>query len=120
MSYASYADTRCTFVTADARRCSMLRVSGSNSLCQVHSDQERRIEEDNLAAGQLLSHIDNLSTPGEINEALRRLFQLLARQRIPPRNAAILAYICQLLLSSVSAMERQKLRAETIPEVRKI
>jgi hypothetical protein len=107
-----YVDDRCTYTNAVGNRCRMFRVNGQTSLCQMHFDQQRRVEEDDLAAGQILSPVEDLKTPEQINDALRRLFQLLARQRIPPRNAAILAYICQLLLSSLSAMERQNLREE--------
>jgi hypothetical protein len=95
-------------------------MNSKTSLCQMHFDQQRRFEEDDLAAGQLLGPVEDLQTPAQINDALRRLFQLLARQRIPPRNAAILAYICQLLLTSLSVMERQNLRAETAPAVKQI
>lgn len=115
-----YIDARCTYTNAAGNRCRMFRMNDKTSLCQLHFDQQRRIEEDDIAAGQILSHIEDLKTPEQINDALRGIFQLLARRRIPPRNAAILAYICQLLLSSVSAMERQNLRAETAPEVKRI
>ncbi len=115
-----YVDPRCSHTTANGSRCRMLCMNDKTSLCQVHFDQQRRFEEDDLAAGQILSPIEDLKTPAQINDALRRLFQLLARQRIPPRNAAILAYICQLLLTSLSVMERQNLRAETAPAVKQI
>ncbi len=115
-----YDDPRCSHTTAHGNRCRMFRANDKTSLCQMHFDQQRRFEEDDLAAGQILSPIEDLKTPAQINDALRRLFQLLARQRIPPRNAAILAYICQLLLTSLSAMERQNLRAETAPAVKQI
>jgi len=115
-----YVDPRCTHTTANGSRCRMLCMNDKSSLCQMHFDQQRRFEEDDLAAGQLLGPVEDLQTPAQINDALRRLFQVLARQRIPPRNAAILAYICQLLLTSLSVMERQNLRAETAPAVKQI
>ncbi len=112
-----YIDPRCTDTTAHGNRCRMLRANDKTSLCQMHFDQQRRMEEDDLAGGQILSPIEDLKTPAQINDALRRLFQIVARQRIPPRHAAILAYICQLCLSSLAMMERQSLRAETAPAV---
>src|SRR5260370_18510037 len=43
----------------------------------------------------------------DINLVLGKLFTALAQNRIPPRNAAILAYIGQLMLHSLPGVKRE-------------
>jgi hypothetical protein len=46
--------------------------------------------------------LTELNTTTAVNHALGKLFSLVAENRIPARNAAVLAYIGQLLLNSIA------------------
>jgi hypothetical protein len=87
----------------------MPRTDGHPSLCLQHQRQQlRRESHPETIAAELLGPIEDFKTATAVNQALGRLFALAADNRIPPRNAAILAYICQLLLNTtVPAVERE-------------
>ena len=111
-------DSRCRYKTADGRRCTMLKMDDHPSLCYTHWRQQLVQTESydhEGAAAELLGSIEDFNTATAVNQALGRLFALLARNRIPPRNAAILAYIGQLLLNSLPAVDRETMRAEGLP-----
>ena len=111
-------DSRCRYKTADGRRCTMLKMDDHPSLCYTHWRQQLVQTESydyESAATELLGSIQDFNTATAVNQALGRLFALLARNRIPPRNAAILAYIGQLLLNSLPAVDREIMRAEGLP-----
>ena len=90
----------------------MARMNDHASLCLQHARQQQQLlqpeslDPETLAAG-LLGSIHDFKTATAVNHTLARLFVLLARNRIPPRKAAVLAYVCQLLLSSLDAVKRE-------------
>ena len=120
MSYASYLDTRCIHVTANGRRCSSSRISELNTLCVYHQQQllERQRADGN--AVQLLVPIEKFDSGDDIKFALGKVFQALARNAIPARNAAILAYICQLFLNTLPAREQHDVNAALVPDLKRI
>lgn len=93
--------TRCLFSTSDSRRCAMPRSPDHSSLCVFHARQEDQL----LSAGQIAAELASLSgefkTATDLNHALGKLFRLVAAQRIPTRNAAVLGYLGQLLLQTL-------------------
>ncbi len=100
------ADDRCRYVSADGRRCGMLRSKGHPSLCPQHRRQQLAAQSDAAAAAaELLGAIENFQTAAAVNHALGRLLVLVAGNRISSRRAAVLGYICQLLLASLPALE---------------
>ena len=106
MSGKLQTDDRCRYVSADGRRCSTLRSKGHPSLCPQHRRQQLAAQADPAAvAAELLGAIENFQTAAAVNHALGRLLVLVAGNRIPSRRAATLAYICQLLLTSLPALE---------------
>jgi hypothetical protein len=80
------------------------------TLCTYHADRLRAtvpaVDPEALAA-ELLGDIDDFSTAGSVNLFLGNLVKQLARKRIARRDAVALAYISQLLLNSLPALERQ-------------
>ncbi len=118
MSAELQIDNRCHFTSASGRRCRMLRTNGHASLCSQHLRRELQPAPQpapELVAAELLGPIQDFTTATAINQVLGRLLALLAAQRIPPRNAAILAYICQLLLTTLPAMESEITCAKGYP-----
>ncbi len=55
----------------------------------------------------LLGPVQDFRSAASINHVLAKLLVLLATDRIPPRNAAVLAYICQLLLQSLKEVKHE-------------
>ncbi len=115
MSAELKIDDRCHFTYADGRRCRMLRMDGHASLCREHLRQHLQPEPEPSIAAELLGSINDFSTATAINKALGRLFAMVAGGRIPPRNAALLTYISQLLLTTLPAMENEITAAQGYP-----
>ncbi len=125
---------RCAYTTADGRRCRTLRSADHASLCSRHArkalapsplpltcpERSRRVTDSGHSvptsniqpptsdiSSALLGPIEDFRTAASINHALGKLFILLAGNRIAPRQAAVLAYICQLLLQSLSEVKNE-------------
>ncbi len=99
---------RCQFETSDGRRCRMLRHNGHPTLCLFHArDEMQLLESQRLGAEISASVTGEFMTSTDINFVLGKLFTALAQNRIPPRNAAVLAYIGQLMLHSLPGVKRE-------------
>ncbi len=101
------ADERCCHTTADGRRCRMPAMPGHDSLCLPHWQRQHQEHEAEAVATELLGPFKEFETATAVNHALGKLFCLLARGRVPARNAAVLAYIGQLLLNSLASVQRE-------------
>jgi len=113
MSGKPQPDNRCRYVSADGRRCAMLRSKGHPSLCPQHRQQQLAAQADAAAvATELLGAIENFQTASAVNQALGRLLVLVAGNRISSRRGALLAYICQLLLTSLPRVEHEAVRTK--------
>lgn len=97
---------QCTHLSPSGRRCSMAAAPGHESLCVTHWLARQREAE--AAAAELINPYEEFRTAAAVNHALGKLFTQAARGRIPPRKAAVLAYIGQLLLHSVAAVQREE------------
>ena len=111
------SDDRCQHATADGRRCRMLRMNQHSSLCLQHWQRQQELlsveaGDANALGAELLGPFQEFNTAAAINHALGKLFALLARNRIPTRKAAILAYIGQGLLNSLALMSKEILPGE--------
>ena len=104
---AKERDHQCQQLTTDGRRCLLPRMKGHPSLCYVHAQRQQQLLDPKRVAAELLGPFQDLKTANAVNHALGSLFLLLAQNRIPPRNAAILAYIGQLLLQSLSPVRSE-------------
>lgn len=99
---------RCQFETSDGRRCRMFRHKSHPALCLFHAHDELQLLESQRLGAELSASISgDFMTATDINFVLGKLFTALAQNRIPPRNAAILAYIGQLMLHSLSNVKRE-------------
>jgi hypothetical protein len=99
---------RCQFETADGRRCRMFRHNGHPSLCLFHARDEMQLLESHRLGAELSATLTGqFMTATDINFVLGKLFTATAQNRIPPRNAAILAYIGQLMLHSVPGVKNE-------------
>ncbi len=109
-------DHQCQHISPKGQRCHMLidehhrPANGARpTLCAYHADRLRAavpaVDPEALAA-ELLTDIDSFTTADEVNLFLGNLAKQLARKRIARRDAIALAYISQLLLNSLPALER--------------
>ena len=92
-------DPRCSFTFRDGRRCRMIRSPDHPALCPDHA----RRKQDDSAAPPSRPHLatcDALDSPTSVRRALRRLARAVARDRLTPRQAQIMAHILRLLLTS--------------------
>src|SRR5216683_63526 len=99
---------RCQFETSDGRRCRMLRHPAHSALCPFHArDEMQLLESQRLGAELSASLTGQFMTATDINFVLGKLFTATAQNRIPPRNAAVLAYIGQLMLHSLPNLKKE-------------
>jgi len=98
----------CQFSFADGRTCRMLRMSSHPSLCIFHARAERQVvESDRIGAELATTLTGGFMTATDINFALGRLYQAIAQNRIPPRNASTLAFVGKLLLLSLDKLKNE-------------
>lgn len=97
----------CKFQFADARRCRMLR-RDHPSLCPFHARAEQQLRESHQLGSEISRTLSgDFLTATDINFVLGKLFTAVAQNRIPRRNAAVLAYLGQLLLHSLSGVKQE-------------
>jgi hypothetical protein len=100
-------EARCRCTTADGRRCRMPVAPGHHSLCLPHRQRQEKESGAEALAAELLGPFEEFNTATAVNHALGKLFSLAAQGRVAPRNAAVLAYIGQLLLNSLGAVRHE-------------
>ena len=99
---------RCQFQFSDDRCCRMLRSPLHPSFCAFHARQElQRIESQRLGEEVSTSLHGNFLTATDINHVLGKLFTAVAQDRIPLRKATALAFLGQVLLSSLPHVKKE-------------
>ena len=98
--YAIQETRLCQFPYADGRRCRMLRHPSHASLCLYHARDERQFLAMDTIGEELSTLSGSFITVSDIHQVVGKLFQLVAQNRIPPRNAQILYRLARLLLHS--------------------
>jgi len=101
---------RCRYSTVDGRRCRLRVMDAQSGLCFRHvrlNQSHASAPDPELLAAELLGSIEDFQTAEAVNLFLGNLLKQLAAQRIERRDAIALAYISQLLLNTLPALERQ-------------
>jgi hypothetical protein len=120
-------DHQCQHISPKGNRCHMLidehhhPANGAQrpTLCAYHADRLKAavpVVDPEALAAELLTDIDSFTTADEVNFFLGNLVRQLARKRIARRDAIALAYISQLILTSQTAMTRQRAALEEAAE----
>jgi hypothetical protein len=117
MSPKQHSIHQCQYQDARGHRCHMLidqnhpANAAAATLCGYHANRLKAtvpaVDPEMLAA-ELLTDIDSFTTADEVNLFLGNLVRQLARKRIARRDAIALAYLSQLILTSQTAMARQR------------
>ena len=98
---------RCRHRTSSGRQCRS-RVSGAASrFCPRHSAIQKQRHSADLTAALAAGDENTFQSAEGINRSLAELFTLLAKDRVSPRRAAVLAYIGSLLLRTLPAIEKE-------------
>jgi hypothetical protein len=100
--------TPCRHIDRLNRRCRLFSTIPNLELCPHHArllEKQHQRHNDNTAA-ELLGDLTDFSTPDAINALLGNLVRQLARKRIARLDAIAIAYVAQLLLGSISSMDR--------------
>jgi len=126
-SVSTTVDSHCQHISPKGNRCHMLidqnhrpaNGAARPILCAYHAERLRvgvpPVDPEVLAA-ELLDDINSFTTADEVNLFLGNLVRQLARKRIARRDAIALAYISQLILTSQTAMARERAAEEEAAE----
>jgi hypothetical protein len=100
--------TRCRHINRRGHHCRLHSTIPNLDLCPHHArqlqKQHQRRNDD--SAAELLGDLTNFDTPDAVNALLGNLVRQLARKRIARLDAIAIAYVSQLLLGSIAAMDR--------------
>jgi hypothetical protein len=105
-------DNLCMFAFTDSRNCAMPRWNQHKKYCLFHAHQEQQLIASGELGDELAAFTGEFRTNTDLNRALGNLFQAVARNRIPPRSAAVLAYIGQLLQHNISNLQNEIVRVD--------
>jgi len=99
--------SRCQHHTASKRRCRLRVVDSHSGLCFRHAQLHLQHLEVPDLSPDLVGQLSQFTSAADINHVLSKLLVLLAQNRISPRRAAVLAYISNLLLRTLPAIEKE-------------
>jgi hypothetical protein len=98
---------RCQHRTRTGRRCRQSVSDAAAGLCSRHAKSRQKYRQEADLSATLLGQLTELSSACDINKVLSNLFLALTQDRIAARRAAVLAYIGNLLLRTLPAMDRE-------------
>jgi len=102
--------SRCEHVSSSGRQCRSFASDFDSHLCRRHALSLLRAQ--NAAdITAFTGRLGGFESTEEIHAFLAKLLALVAENRVAPRRAAVLAYICQLLLRTLAARQAEQ-RAE--------
>jgi len=101
-------EDRCTFTYIDGRRCRMQKIETHPYLCYYHWQRGQQANDAVVFASQLLNENQQLNSPAAVIDVLSGVFRLLAQGRLETRQAATMAYVCQLALQALPQAEKQQ------------
>ena len=105
---ANSAPLHCQHRSASGRRfCRMAVADPASSLCARHAAEQKRDRDAANVASRLIGDTEQFTSAVAINRSLGELYKLLARDEIPPRRAAVMAYTASLLLRCLPAIEHE-------------
>jgi hypothetical protein len=100
--------TRCQFHFSDGRSCRMLRSPAHSLFCAFHARQELELLESQRLGDEISTPLNgDFLTATDINHVLGKLFIAVAQDRVPPRKATALAFLGQVMLSSLPNVKKE-------------
>jgi hypothetical protein len=106
--------TPCRYINRRNQHCRLFSSIPNLELCPHHARQQqlRKQRLNDASAAELLGDMTDFSTPNAVNALLGNLVRQLARRRIQRRDAMAIAYVSQLLLNSMTALDRYEDRQD--------
>jgi hypothetical protein len=105
---SSRSQHACNFTFSDGRRCRMLRHRHHPELCPSHAREEQQLADSQQLGRELSTTLTgHFYTATDINHVLGKVFSALAQKRIGRRDAATLAYTCQLMLLTLPRLKSE-------------
>ena len=98
---------RCGHRFANGARCRLPVRDPDSLFCPRHAKLPQNHREPADLAASLTAGLSEFNSAVPINDFLSLLLLLLSQNRISPRRAAVLAYITNQLLRTLSAMEKE-------------
>jgi hypothetical protein len=99
---------RCQFHFSDGRCCRMLRSPAHASFCAFHARQELQLLESQRLGSEISASLNgDFLTATDINHVLGKLFIAAAQDRVPLRKATALAFLGQVMLSSLPHVKQE-------------
>jgi hypothetical protein len=100
--------TYCQFYFSDGRCCRMLRSPAHASFCAFHARQELQLLESQRLGSEISASLHgDFLTATDINHVLGKLFIAAAQDRVPLRKATALAFLGQVMLSSLPHVKQE-------------
>jgi hypothetical protein len=93
---------RCQFRFSNRKRCRM-STRNYDHFCPSHAKAQQIA----ATATELTANLDKFKSVEELHDFLSRLLLLLAQNKISPRRAAVLAYITNQLLRTITEIQSQ-------------
>ncbi len=115
-SSTSTTPLHCQYRTASGRFCRLPVTDTVSALCFSHAVRQQKDRDLAELASALTGEAEDFQTAAGINHSLGELYKQLADNKIAPRRAAVLAYISNLLLRTLPAMDRES-GEEDFPQV---
>jgi hypothetical protein len=104
---------RCQYTTPKGRRCRQ-RVSTDTTLCWRHLHPAVRPKDvPDLAA--LAVKLRKFDSAADVHKYLASVLVSLAQERITPRQAAVFAYLCNMLLRSLTQIQLEEEAKDNVP-----
>jgi hypothetical protein len=97
--------SRCRHFTANGRQCRLRVLDTHSGLCFRHAGLQNNQPADVDLTAMLSVPLGEFKNASQINDFLSKLLVLLAQNRISSRRAAVLAYITNQLLRTLTAIQ---------------
>jgi hypothetical protein len=98
--------TRCAHLFPSGRRCRRKPFDATSRFCPRHAKLPENLQPDDLTS-ELTANPGDLDTFDGLHSFLEDLLILLARNRITTRRAAVLAYITNQLIRTLTAAHKE-------------
>ncbi|MGH7250182.1 MAG: hypothetical protein ACREGC_04345, partial [Minisyncoccia bacterium] len=104
--------TRCAHLFQSGRRCRRKPFAAAERFCRRHAKVRENVQPDDLTP-ELTANPEDLDTFDGLHNFLEDLLILLARNRVSTRRAAVLAYITNQLIRTLTAAHKENGPEET-------
>lgn len=107
---------RCRHYTSTGRRCRLAILDPASGLCFRHVGLQFQASDEDLSPA-FLGLLSGFQSASQIHAFLTQVTVLLVQNRVSTRRAAILAYLAQILLRTLPAIEHELNPTDKEPDI---